>query len=91
MSVLYPAPNIFLNPMAPFHLFPTTSVHSTAITLPVIICYYITQTALGHQSHTEHTQNELIILADRAISPLMTSLTQSETYFTLHFIKEPTN
>lgn len=51
--------------------------HSTAITLPVIICYYITQTAPGHQSHTEHTQNALIIVADRAISPLMISLTHT--------------
>ena len=48
--------------------------HSTAITLPVIICYYITQTAPGHQSHTEHAQNGLIILADRAITPLMIPL-----------------
>lgn len=63
---------------------PTSFPRSTAISLSVIICYYITQTAPGHQSRTEHTQNGLIIPSDRAISPLMISLaytlcTQSET------------
>lgn len=34
-------------------------------------CYYITQTASGHQSKAAHTQNGLIILAGRAISPMI--------------------
>lgn len=38
-------------------------------------CYYITQTASGHQSKAAHTQNGLIILAGRAISPVIISLT----------------
>ena len=49
---------------------PPSSPHLTPITPPVI-GYYITQTAPGHQSHT---QDGLIIQADRAISLLMIPL-----------------
>lgn len=96
--VLTIASYIFLNPMTSSFRSssPNLFSNSTAITLLVSICYYITHTAPGHQSHTEHTQNWLIILAYRAISPLMISLahtfcTQSGIYFTPHFIKRPTN
>lgn len=69
-------------------------------------CYYITQTASSHQSKAAHTQNGLIILAGRAISPMMIPLTPSATkansFFPpsslscsrsllLHFIKRPIN